>query len=98
MSIETNEGVLPNEGKSDYDDSVPSSFNWWTVVLLLGGVIFVVVSNPLGKVFVQSCSSPGNCNWRPEDVEQAAQVLRCLGGMAFAAGLIERLISALTSK
>ena len=71
--------------------------SWLMWILFLGGIILVSCSYQLGRICVQDCSYPnGNCGWNPEEVDRAAQILRALGSMAFAAGLAERLIFALT--
>ena len=59
--------------------------------LLAGGVL---LANGLGREVVQTCGPTGNCSWVPEDADRAAVTWRCLGGMAFAAGLVERLFLA----
>lgn len=65
-------------------------FMW---ALLIGGVLLVCFASSLGQWFVPKHQyAPGNFQWSPDDAREIAFVIRILGVMAFAAGLVERLV------
>ena len=89
-----------------HDDAVESiestAFNQtekrflWALALCVGGVLFVVFSSALGAVLVRQPFPEGNgYAWSHDDANQAAEILRWLGGMMFVAGLGERILGAL---
>ena len=83
------ESQVDQPGPTDWGPGWHSILMW----LLLGfGALLVLCASALGEEAVMNCGPSGNCSWRPEAAQQAALVLRCLGGMMFAAGLVERLI------
>ena len=61
-------------------------------LLLCGGLILVCFANPLGQLLVPKEYAGTSVGWNPDDVREIAFVLRILGVMVFAAGLVERLI------
>jgi hypothetical protein len=61
-------------------------------LLLSVGVGLVCFAIPLGQVLVPKEYAGTSVGWSPDDVREIALVLRILGVMAFAAGLVERLI------
>jgi len=61
--------------------------------LLIGGVLLVCFAGSLGYMLVPKQQyAPGSYGWSPERAREIAFVIRCLGFMAFAAGLVERLV------
>lgn len=63
------------------------------------GVVLVLFANPLGNELAPKTYFGNNSVfWSTEDVRAIATNLRIIGGMAFAAGLVERLVLAITSQ
>ena len=62
-------------------------------LLLIGGVFLVCFASLLGQGLVPRHEyAPGNYEWNTDDGREIAVVVRLLGVMAFAAGLVERLV------
>ena len=61
--------------------------------LLIGGVLLVCFAGSIGYMLVpKQRHGPNSYGWSPDSVREIAFVVRCLGFMAFAAGLVERLV------
>lgn len=70
------------------------SIQWGVWGPLIGGVFLVAFSNVLGVNLVKE---PGAYSWDTESARGAAVIVRSLGFMAFAAGLVERCILAISA-
>ncbi len=65
------------------------------LALCLAGLLLVLASESLGPVLVRRPHGDNGYSWSPDEARRAAEVLRWLGGFAFAAGLTERIVQAL---
>jgi len=62
-------------------------------LLLVGGIFLVCFASLLGQGLVPKHGyAPGNFEWSPDDGREIAVVVRLLGLIAFAAGLVERIV------
>jgi hypothetical protein len=60
--------------------------------LLIIGFILVCCASPLGKFLTWREVEPNSYTWSPEALIETTTTLRVLGGMAFMAGLVERIV------
>ena len=62
-------------------------------LLLTAGVLMVCFAGPIGEGLVPKQQyAPNSYQWSTDGVRDIASVVRSLGFMAFAAGLVERLV------
>lgn len=66
------------------------------VGLCVGSFVLVLLSESLGLLVVRRPYAGGGWQWNNEDAHRAAEVLRWLGAMLLATGLIERVVYALS--
>ncbi len=62
------------------------------LALISMGVFLVLFADPIGVSVVKKEYAPGNYQWSPDKAREVALSIRCVGGMCFAAGLVERVI------
>ncbi len=74
----------------DTDDAkFVANMRYWAVIgLVIVGVGLVMIANTLGVALVKGPYG----TWNPNDATQAALTIRTLGIMAFAGGLVERML------
>lgn len=65
--------------------------------LYIAGFVVVLLSEVLGLLAVGRPYGPNGWHWSPEGAHRAAEIIRWLGAMLFAAGLIERVVHALSA-
>ncbi len=65
------------------------------LALCLTGLLLVLVSEPLGLALVRRPNGFNGYSWNPGEAHRAAEVLRWLGALSFAAGLVERVVGAI---
>ena len=70
---------------------------WLTGGLIALGLFLVLFSDWLGYELVPKRSyEQGGFSWHTDDAKAIAVNVRIVGGMAFAAGLVERLVAVIT--
>lgn len=85
-----NDHVSPDAKAGRAGASMGSRIAAW--LLCLAGVLLVLLSNPLGVLMVQQRVDANTVWMQPEDARHAAEAIRWVGGMVFAAGLVERIV------
>ena len=66
--------------------------------LCVGGFVLVMLSEQIGLKLVTRPYGSSGWRWNEEDAHRVAEVLRWLGAMLFAAGLVERLLRAVARR
>ena len=64
--------------------------------LCIAAFALVLFSEPLGHLLVRRPHGQNGWRWNNDDAQRAAEVLRWLGGMLLAVGLVERLAYAIS--
>lgn len=87
MSDEISDAAMP--------DNPDDGWNIPAFLLMTGGVLLVMFASSLGVALVHHDTGGGRIEWSPDEANAMAITLRCLGGLAFVGGCIERIVRAI---
>ncbi|MES2461112.1 MAG: hypothetical protein V4671_11055 [Armatimonadota bacterium] len=74
-----------------------SSTSWYVYCLYIAGFALVLFSESLGVSMVARPYGTNGRSWDPKAAAGTAEVLRWLGAMLLATGMVERIVGAVTS-
>src|SRR5687768_8869046 len=68
----------------------------WNLIII--GALLVAFAHPIAVRMFREESDPGIHRWDANQAREIATTIRCLGAMCFGAGLVERVITHLSSR